>query len=130
MDKTALQEEAKLYFVPFLLGNNSASHKLSRKIYSRYKIVSYILDKKRTVSDIFSLSSRFIMLSEPKNTALTAIELVYLAEQSPYTLPILIPCSEEYERLISENREMLEASFVISSLQDTLDSSPLNIIST
>ena len=130
MDKTELQEEAKIYFVPFLLGSNSASRKLARKIYSRYKIVSYILDKKRTVSDVFSLSSRFLMLSKPKNTTLTVIELVYLTEQSPYTLPILIPCSEEYERLINENKETLETSFVISSIQSILDSSPLNIIPT
>jgi alanyl-tRNA synthetase len=60
--------------------------------------------------------------------ALTAEELIYLAKQCPYTLSILIPCSKEYEVLIDGMKGALESSFVISSAEDALSSSPLNVI--
>lgn len=128
MDKKALREDARSYFVPFILGNNAASHKLSRQIYKKYKIICFILDDKRTFSDIFDFSSKIIKLTEPKNTSLSAEELIYLANQSSYTLPILIVCSNKYESLIEKEKAKLEQFFIISEKQDALIKSPLNII--
>lgn len=131
MDKTEILEikdEAKLYFLPFLLGSNAEARRLARKIYRKHKIVCYILGTKRSAANIISRSSRFLKLTAPHNKELTAKELIYLARQSKYTLPLLIPCSSEYCSLISEKREMLEASFVISSVSDALSSSPLSVI--
>ena len=129
MDKQSIQKEARLYFIPFLLGNNQSAHRLSKKIYKKHKIICYILDKKKTVADILDYSSKFLRLTEAKNTSLTAEQLIYFADQKPYTLPLLIPCTAEYEQLIEENRELLEASFVLSSKGLALTDSPLNIIS-
>ena len=128
MNKTELRKEARTYFIPFLLGNNEASHKLSKKIYKRYKIVSYILDTQGKLSDIFDTSSKSVKITKTKSGRLFASELIYLSEQAPYTLPLLIPCSSKYERLVSEQRELLEASFVLSSAENFLSTSPLNII--
>ena len=131
MDKSEIleiKEEAKSYFLPFLLGSNAASHKLAKKIYRKHKITCYILDTKKTVADIFSSSSKFLKITESKSSTLTAEELIYLAKQCPYTLSILIPCSKEYEVLIDGMKGALESSFVISSAEDALSSSPLNVI--
>ena len=123
-----IKEEAKLYFLPFLLGSNAEARRLARKIYRKHKIVCYILGTKRSAANIISRSSRFLKLTAPQNKELTAKELVYLARQSKYTLSILIPCSSYYEELVNCTREMLEASFVISSVSDALISSPLCVI--
>lgn len=123
-----IKEEAKSYFLPFLLGSNAASHKLAKKIYRKHKITCYILDSKRSAADILDFSSKFLKLTSPKNEELTAKELLYLSRQSQYTLSILIPCSSYYEELVNCKREMLEASFVISNIKDALSASPLNVI--
>ncbi|MBE6534295.1 MAG: hypothetical protein E7678_04925 [Ruminococcaceae bacterium] len=128
MNKTDLREDAKFYFVPFLLGNNSLSHKLSRKIYRKYKIVCFILDKKQTFADIFDFSSRFINIGKSENGELISSQLIYLANQNEYTLPLLIPCSQDYRSITENNREMLESVFVITNADDVLKTSPLNII--
>ena len=128
MDKKDIQEEAKYYFLPFILGNNPTAHKLSRKIYRKHKIVCYVLDKKRTFADILDFSSRFLGISTSNDDSLTVSQLIYLAEQCPTTLPILIPCSDEYAELIDKNREVLEAVFVLSSKEEALTHSPLSII--
>ena len=128
MNKVRIREEARFYFVPFLLGDNQASHRLSKKIYKKYGIVSFILDKKRTAADIWDLSSRFLKLINTENQELITLQLIDLAEQSPYTLPLLIPCSEEHELLVKKDRELLETRFVISSENLLLTDSPLKII--
>lgn len=128
MDKSSIRKEAKLYFLPFILGNNKNAHKLSKKIYRRYGIVCFILDKKRVLSDIFDFSSRFLPITDTKNDALTVKEIIYLANQEQYTLPILVPCSKEYRELVEKNRELLEAIFVLSNEDTVINTSPLNII--
>lgn len=128
MDKKELREDAKSYFVPFLLGNNAISHRLSRQIYKRYKINCFILDIKGTPADIFDFSSKTIKLTQTKSASLFAKELIYLANQSRYTLPLLIVCSDKYEMFIENERDWLEQFFVISTSKDALLKSPLNII--
>ena len=128
MDKKDVKKEAKYYFLPFLLGNNPTAHKLSKKICKKHKIVCYILDKKRTYADIFDFSSRFLSISVSDYDSITVSQLIYLAEQCPTTLPILIPCSDEYAELIDKNHEVLEAIFVLSSMEEALTNSPLSII--
>ena len=128
MDKTKLREEAKLYFVPFLLGNNSESHKLAKKIYRKYKIVCYILDGKKKITDLLDLSSRTLILPQTKKDAITVTQLIYLAEQTAYTLPLLIPCTTEYSELVEKNREILESSFIVLSSDLILTDSPFNVI--
>ena len=128
MDKSGIKKEARLYFMPFLLGNEKDAHDLSKKIHRKYGITCFILDKKMTVANIFTFSSRFLRLTDTSKDELITKEIIRLAKQEPYTLPILIPCSAEYRRLVEGNREIFESTFVLSSKDTALTSSPLNII--
>lgn len=129
MKDEELREEARLYFIPFILGNTPSARKLSRRIYFKYRIICLILDTKGSLLQLLDPTNRFLKLSKAHSSSLTAMQLTALAEQSAYTLPLLIPCSEKYEKLVEENRELLEKSFVISSIDTALTDSPLNIIS-
>ena len=128
MDKSEIREEARLYFVPFFLGDNSLSHKLSNKIYVKHKIVSYILDTKKSIIDFLDFTSVFWLLYHTQEDGTILTQLKYLSKQFPYTLPILIPCTKEYTELVERNKDFLEAYFIISNPDDIIHSSPLNVI--
>lgn len=128
MNKSFIKEEARLYFIPFLLGDNQASHRLSRKIFKKYGISSFILDDKRTFADIWDFSCRFIKLSSSQDFPLTLLQLVDIAREFPFSLPILIPCSDEYESFAKLYKTELESVFVLSSQEFALTDSPLKII--
>jgi hypothetical protein len=51
--------------------------------------------------------------------------MIALAEQSPYTLPLIIPISEEYVRMTDDVRDVLETRFIISSPDELFVRSPL-----
>ena len=128
MDKSGIKKEARLYFMPFILGDGREAHRLSQKIYRKYGITCFILDSKMTALSIFDFSSRFLRLTDTQSDELIAKEITPLAKQEPYTLPILIPCSAEYRRLVESKREIFESTFVLSSKDTVLTSSPLNVI--
>ena len=60
MNNAQLRDEARFYFVPVLLGSNAASRKLSRRIFRKYGIVSYLLDEKRSLPDLLNISGKFL----------------------------------------------------------------------
>ena len=128
INKTRIREEARSYFIPFLLGDNEVSHKLSRRIYKKYGIVCFIIDDRMTPADFWDFSSRFLRMPKVKSNELFALRLIDLAEQSEFTLPLLIPCSKEYSNAVELSREALEPIFVICDPEDALTSSPLNVI--
>ena len=129
MGKSEIREEARLYFVPFFLGSNSVSHKLSNKIYLKHKIISYIVDTKKTAMDFLDFTNIFWLLQHTRDDSVVITQLIYLAEQTPYTLPILIPCTQKYTEFVEKNKSLLETYFVISNTHDVLHASPLNVIS-
>lgn len=128
MDKRSIREDASLYFLPIILGNDRPSHSLSMRIFLKYGISSILLDEKHSVLDAIDFSSRSELLSHFDSSALLCEQLIALAEQRPYTLPILIPCSEEYKKAVEEQKESLESFFVISTPETVLLSSPLTAI--
>lgn len=128
INKTRIREEARSYFIPFLLGDNEVSHKLSRRIYKKYGIVCFIIDSKISPADFWDFSSRFLRFPKVGSNELFALRLINLAEQSPFTLPLLIPCSKEYSDTVELCREALEPTFIISAPEDALTLSPLNVI--
>lgn len=128
MDKSSIRKEARLYFMPFILGDGREAHRLSQKIYRKYGITCFILDSKMTALSIFDFSSRFLRLTDTQSDELIAKEITHLAKQEPYTLPILIPCSKKYCEFAERSRDILEATFVLSSADTALSSSPLCII--
>lgn len=128
MDKSSIRKEARLYFMPFILGDGREAHRLSQNIYRKYGITCFILDSKMTALSIFDFSSRFLRLTDTQSDELIAKEITHLAKQEPYTLPILIPCSKKYCEFAERSRDILEATFVLSSADTALSSSPLCII--
>ena len=128
MKSSEIRKEAKEYFVPIILGNGSSARGLARRIYRKYGIISLILDEKGSLLQLLDPTNRFFKLTPAKSSAFTALQLLDLASQMPYTLPLLIPCTNKYLKAVEENRELLESSFVISRAETVLSDSPLKII--
>ena len=123
MNKRKLREEARLYFLPVLLGSNRHSHALAMSIFNRYGICSYILDRKRSFWDLFDLSARFSMIYGSEQELLCD-QLITLASSEAYTLPILIPTNSEYVRAVAEQRSRLETVFVFCEPDRVFSDSP------
>ena len=118
-------ESARSYFLPFILGNGGRSHGLSQRIFNKYGIVSLICDSRRHALDFLDFSSRSIHLCPTDSPRLLCEQLMALAEQSPYMLPLIIPMSEEYARMTDAVRDALETRFIISSPDELFTLSPL-----
>lgn len=118
-------ESARSYFLPFILGNEGRSHGLSQKIFNKYGIVSLICDSRRHALDFLDFSSRSIRLCPTDSPRLLCEQLIALAEQSPYTLPLIIPVTDEYARMTDTVRDVLETRFIISSPDELFTLSPL-----
>lgn len=128
MNRSLIREEARMYFIPILLGDNQDSHRISRKIFKKYGISSFILDRKRTLADLFDFSCRFVKLSSSDGFPILFTQLVDITREIPSSLPILIPCSSEYESFTELYQNELEAFFVISDKKLIFTASPLKII--
>lgn len=128
MKKAFIREEARCYFIPFLLGDNSTSHHLSKRIFRKYGIISLILDTKGSFADIWDFSCKFIKLSPSDNQSLTLLQLIDISREFPTAMPILIPCSKEYETFTQLFEKELESVFALSSKELLFETSPLKII--
>ena len=125
MDPKSIREDAKLYFLPVILGGGSSARRIASRIYRKYGSVSYILSDKSSPADVFSLTYRHISLPKGAHSELVAEVLISLCGQNPNTLPILIPTSAEYADLCEDMRDLLEAYFVFSDPVSILTDSPL-----
>lgn len=125
MNDRVSAESARSYFLPFILGNEGRSHGLSQRIFNKYGIVSLICDSRRHALDFLDFSSRSIRLCPTDSPRLLCEQLIALAEQSPYMLPLIIPMSEEYARMTDAVRDALETRFIISSPDELFTLSPL-----
>ncbi len=128
MNKQSLREDASLYFLPFILGNTPTAHTVSLKIFHKYGIQTVIVGKKHSVIDTVDFSSRTVTLVASESSALLKEQLIALYEQCPFTLPLLIPCTEEYKKAVDEHRDELERIFIISDPETVFLSSPLTTI--
>lgn len=127
MNNIGLREEARQYFLPILLGNGREAHRLSMTLFRRFGIVSYVVSPKRSVRDLWDISSRYLPLI-PSADELVCGQLIHIATQSPYTLPLLIPMTPEYSALADKHRGTLESYFVICDAATIFESSPLAML--
>ena len=125
MSNKNIKENASTYFIPYLLGNNKCSFKISLKILAKYGISSLIVDQKHSALDVLNLSCGFIKLSEATDFKIIAQELIDIASRDRYVLPILVPCSKKYEELVDKARNELEPIFVITDVKRLFSDSPL-----
>ena len=124
MKNHTLLKEARLYFVPILLGSNKRSHRISRKIFRKYGIVSLILDEKASLRDAFSLSSKFVQIY-CKDGELLCSELCALVRSEPYCLPLLVATAPRFEAFLDEFAPSLEPRFIICKPDELFSLSPL-----
>ena len=121
-DKT-LKNEARNYYVPYLLGNSKKAHGLSLRIYKKFGIISVICDSRRSFWDILDPTSMTALLAPTDSSRLISEQLLSLTDETFGSLPLLIPMSEEYARSISCERETLERRFIICDADELFSSS-------
>lgn len=119
------RESARRYFVPFILGNSTLSHRIALRIYLKYGIIPIICDQRRSFIGALSPIYRYLRLSQADEPCVIAQQLISLSEQQPYTLPIIIPVTEKYSDAVEAEKSTLEQSFVIADLPSLFSSSPL-----
>ncbi|MBP3369154.1 MAG: hypothetical protein J6L85_00245 [Clostridia bacterium] len=125
MSDRTIRDEARLYFVPYILGNNPTAHKLAARIFRKFGIVSLICDDHRSARDLIDMSSKTLMLTPTDSPRLLAEQLISLAAQNKYTLPIIISTDERFQSMLDRERELLEHTFVFADADSLFDSSPL-----
>ncbi len=125
MNNKRIRREASTYFVPFFLGSNRLAHSLSVRAFQKYGIVSYVLADHRGLLDFADPACKFFQLSPTRDSSLLCDQLSDLAAHFPYTLPILVPCTETYSKMVEEMREQLECNFVICQADKLFCDSPL-----
>ena len=84
-----------------------------------------VLDKKRSFYDFLDLSSHFVPLCEAQTPEIIVDEIIWLAQKYPDNLPLLIPCSTEYEELVKLHSQELSTVFVICDPDRIFTDSPL-----
>ena len=109
--------------LPILLGDSLSAHLLSLKIYARCGVQSYVCDDKRGVLSFIDPTSKFFDLISAKEGSAVMAALSQIAANSDY-LPVIIPTSERFERLVEEYRETLESLFIITSKEKVWNSAP------
>lgn len=125
MSDRQARENAREYYVPYILGNTALSHRIAARIFCKYGIVSLICDDKRSPLCALDIACRYLHLASSDEPRIIADQLLSLCEQQPYTLPIIIPASQKYEKAVMAERETLEHKFVIADKATLFSSSPL-----
>ena len=123
MKKQSLNEEAKKYFVFFLLGGGKEARRLSAEICERLGTVPYILSAKRGALDMLSPHCHALPLATEFGEPL-CFELIARARELGRVLPILVPTTSEHAETVETHRELLEPHFVIRSPEELFDGFP------
>lgn len=125
MNSKSIREDARLYFLPVILGNGKTAHHIAHSLYKRYGTVSYIVADKRSPRDLLGLYARSVILPSEEHPHLFADALIDLCRQNPYTLPILIPAEPRYADAADGLRKRLEPYFVFSDPEHIFTDSPM-----
>ena len=127
MSGSDTRNEARLYFLPIILGNGRQAHRTSALLFSRFGIVSHIFSQKRSLLDLIDPCSRHVKLIS-LHDSLVCEQLCTIASERPYNLALLIPTTEELELFVKRNQSSLEPHFLICSADTSSDRHPASII--
>lgn len=125
MSDRQARENAREYFVPYILGNTPTSHRIAARIFCKYGIVSLICDEKSSPLCALDPTCRYLHLSPSDEPRIIAEQLLSLCEQQQYVLPIIIPVVPKYHKAVEAERDTLEHKFVIADKDTLFSSSPL-----
>lgn len=109
--------------LPVLLGDSLRTHLLSLGIYARCGVQSLVCDEKKSALSVIDPTSKFFDLISVSEGAAVMAALEHIAANTDY-LPVLIPMSERFLHIVEENRETLEALFIITSKENVWSSAP------
>ena len=106
--------------VPILLGYSPEAHETAQRMYRKYGVISHVFCDKR------NLSMRLSLCMKPHTVKHTANELLMMQALTDFSdqlsnkevILYLIPCTEEYAKMVWEYREQLERRFVIADKQE------------
>ena len=109
---------------PLLLGYGSVSKKTAWRLFACYRLISTVLDQKRSLGSFFSLFSVFRRLPPSANDDFLLMSLEKLADENSDTICLLVPCEKSYADFVERNRSRLEVRFILRSPQNACNIKP------
>ena len=106
--------------VPVLLGFSQETNETAQRMYRKYGVISHVFCDKRSLSMRFSLCMKIHTVKHTANEMLMMQALTDFSEQlgNKEVILYLIPCTEEYMRMVWNHRDALERRFVIADKQE------------
>lgn len=113
--------------IPVLIGDCPAAHLMAARIYWKFGIISYVCGEKPRLCDRIDPFSKFFALGSAAEPRVMLDSLDYLAASKDY-LPILLPFGDLFCDLVEQNRDFLEARFIISDKLSFFTQKPILIL--
>ena len=106
--------------VPILLGYSPETTETAQRMYRKYGVISHVFCDRRNLSMRLSLCMKTHTVKHTAGEMLMMQALTDFSEQlgNKEVILYLIPCSEEYARMVWNNRDTLERRFVIADKQE------------
>ena len=103
--------------IPVLLGYSHEAVNRAHAFYRKYHVVSHVFCHKTPFPHV-SLCMKYHVVRHTTDEELMLCALLDFSEQlgNADVIPYLIPCSEDYERLIWAHKTELEPHFIIAEL--------------
>lgn len=111
--------------IPVILGDNLRAHLLALKIFFSFGVVSYVCDVKRSPLSFIDPCTRHFPLFSKSRGGVVLESLAYLSSSPDYLL-LLVSCDKELDAVIEQNRDHIEAGFIITDKEALFTSSPLS----
>ena len=119
------QNMLKDSIIPVILGDNLSAHLLALKIFFRFGVISYVCDVKRSPLSFIDPCTRHFPLFSKSRGGVVLESLAYLSSSPDYLL-LLVCCDEELDAVIEQNRNYIEARFIITDKEALFKDSPLS----
>ena len=115
MEDSHLKELLRESVLPVILQNGLSAHRLSMRIFRRYKIVSLLCGNRKSLLDTLDLSCGFMRLFRTSDERIAAEQLCDLADEYRDCTFVLIPLSKRDRAFTDRYSEQLESRFIISA---------------
>ena len=106
--------------VPVLLGFSAETNETAHRMYRKYGVISHVFCDKKSIAMRFSLCMKTHVIKHTADEMLMMQALADFSEQlgNKDVILYLIPCTEDYARMVWNHRETLERRFVIADKRE------------
>ena len=106
--------------VPVLLGYSAEANETAQRMYRKYGVISHVFCDRKTLTMRLSLCMKPHTVKHTANEMLMMQALIDFADQlgNKEVILYLIPCTEEYARMVWEQRDTLERRYVLADKQE------------